>query len=194
MRYLNIKLNIVSILILTLGSGAEGTPKVKTSNRMPVSAHSQKVAVAIQAIKKKYPNFRPSDFEMKVISSDVADRATIRFSQRFALIPRESTFFYTIEWSQGLGIQLADEFSNQQERPREIGLFIPTAESKKAIAFVRQAAKKAGQPIEHGQIFDKGDKYFITTGGPGWDRSYYIDKKTGKVTEASTGTDVEPPT
>jgi hypothetical protein len=119
---------------------------------------------------------------VKVMASDRTVYVTFDMSVRY--VPLQSRFCY------GLYVNITDMMSSMatignpsdfmEDGPAKF--FQPTEESRKAIAFVKEAFKREGTDhFEPFTIFDMGDHYDIEMVNEWVEAGVKVDKETGKV-------------
>lgn len=139
--------------------------------------------------------FELENFDLiKVMASDRTVYVTFDMSVRY--VPRRSRFCY------GLYINITEKTSSmatignpsEYKGSGQTRYFQPTEESRKAIAFVKEALERAGTDVmEPYTIFDMRKHYDIEMVNEWIERGLKVDKGTGKVSEEYHNHLVPPP-
>jgi hypothetical protein len=167
-------------------------PFIALANKQePTFVNQTNKLKAIRAIKKKYPGFSSADYHLLATDSESPTRAS--FAPKHYFIPKGKCFSYHVSWEPEVGVSKDTIFCADNVKQSDSELFILSPAARKAVRFVLSAAKKNGQPTDRAKIYERENGFFVSVGGPGWDRGYTVDKKTGKVHEEFTGTDAPEP-
>ena len=152
------------------------------------------IELAINQLKERFKSFNPEHFdEIKVMMSETSLYVT--FNITFKYVPMKSSYYYGVYINLVESLTSRVPISNPQYHKikDKVYFFTPTEESKKAVSFVLEAIKSAGEFPEPMIIRDNRKYYEIEIVSEDVAGGYKIEKGSGKLFDDWHDSLVHPP-